>query len=115
MIIRLLKWIFGVPDRVEPPFGGSQPSSTASRDYSTDHTDYSAPVESTPATPQSTSLSGLDTEKFAPLNVDDALQQTQSANWQTAYWDSLSVIPPADLASHQGHRRHNGRPGINQF
>ncbi len=43
------------------------------------------------------SLAGLDTEKFAPISTAEALSATSGANWQSAYFDSRSVIPPGDL------------------
>jgi len=43
-------------------------------------------------------MAGLDTEKFQPLTTGEAMEATKTADWKTAYWDSLSTIPPADLA-----------------
>ncbi len=47
---------------------------------------------------QNRSLSGLDTDKFAPLTDDEAMAATNQEGWRTAYYDSLRVIPPEDLA-----------------
>ena len=44
-----------------------------------------------------TGLSGLDTSKFAPITIDDALSATANVGWQSAYYDSRGVIPPASL------------------
>lgn len=46
---------------------------------------------------QNTTLDGLDTDKFAPLAADDALAATESADWKSAYYDPLNIIPSDDL------------------
>lgn len=50
-----------------------------------------------PSPPASGSLAGLDLGKFTPLSTADALAETQTADWRSAYLDSMSVIPPEDL------------------
>lgn len=52
-------------------------------------------VRSKPPTPGQ--LTGLDTDKFAPLTTDAALDATGQANWRSAYFDSTWVIPPDDV------------------
>jgi retron-type reverse transcriptase len=42
-------------------------------------------------------FSGLSTEKFAPLTMDQALAETSQVDWKSAYFDSPSVIPAEDL------------------
>lgn len=100
MLVRFLKWLFGVPAHGEPPESGSQPSSTVSRDYSvsasSSATGARRPPNSSGARPAA-DLDGLDTEKFTPLSVDDALDLTKGGDWKTAYWDSLNVIPSEEL------------------
>ncbi len=54
------------------------------------------PAGGSPA-PQNLTLGGLDTDKFAPLAEGDALAATDSADWKSAYYDSLHVIPSEDL------------------
>ena len=69
---------------------------TASDPPNTDNRNDAAETGSEPQQ-TSTSLSGLSTEKFAPISTDEALDLTQGSNWRTAYLDSMSIIPPADL------------------
>jgi len=77
------------------------PSSTANRDYS----QTPDPIMATAVDPsaaektfQSTSITGLDTKKFAPISTETALEQTQSVDWKTAYLDPMNIIPSPDLA-----------------
>ena len=69
---------------------------TASDPASTDNRNYATQPDSV-SQQTSTSLSGLSTEKFAPISTADALDLTKGSNWRTAYLDSMSIIPPADL------------------
>ncbi len=104
MLIRLLRFLFGwsqpaVPSEVgsprEPP-----PSSLADRDLSQPARVHSATVPKTDpraaAKPRS-NLSGLDTDKFAPITVDEALAATAKVDWKSANFDSRGVIPHASL------------------
>ena len=121
MLMRLIRFLFGFS---KPPSSEETrarmeeaPSSLAGRDLSQpasvqvrmSYPTGSPPVEtarpSTPA-PNSTqsrpknsvsNLSGLNTDKFAPISIDEALSATAKADWQSAYYDSRGVIPPANL------------------
>ena len=42
-------------------------------------------------------MNGLDTDKFAPITVDEALTATGRADWRSAFLDSRGTIPPSDL------------------
>ena len=46
---------------------------------------------------KSATISGLDIDKFAPISTDQALEESKSASWKTAYLDPLNIIPSADL------------------
>lgn len=70
---------------------------TPSEPASSENRSYVAELVPPEAKPLSNSLSGLSTEKFAPISTTEAKDLTQGSNWQTAYLDSMSVIPPADL------------------
>ena len=113
MLIRLLRFLFGLSKPVSPKKGISPPqapSSLAGRDLTnpvdrtTGNVSVSTATEvarSSAAIPQKTAtpsgLSGLDTSKFAPITIDEALSATASVRWQSAYYDSRGVIPPANL------------------
>ena len=124
MLMRLLRFLFGISPpsseeiraRVE-----AAPSSLAGRDLSqpagvqvrAGYPSVSSPGEtlpsvarpstsapnSTPGLPNNSvpNLSGLDTSKFAPITIDEALSATTNVGWQSAYYDSRGVIPPASL------------------
>lgn len=82
-------------------FGPSPPpyrrhASTANRDFRTTPGGKSPGGKTATALP-STTLAGLDTEKFAPLTTDQALAATGQADWRSAYFDSTWVIPPDDV------------------
>ncbi len=98
MLLRLLRFLFGFPKQASLP--RDVPSSMAERDF------FSRPGSTSPATSTQSSvssanpksgLSGLDTDKFAPLSVNEALAATSTADWRSANFDSRSVIPPAEL------------------
>ena len=51
-----------------------------------------------PKTSRSTvSLKNLDASKFEPISTAEAFELTSGSNWRSAYWDSLSQIPPQTL------------------
>ena len=54
-------------------------------------------AESHPAAARRSGLSGLDTDKFAPITFDESLATTASADWKSACFDSRGVIPPQNL------------------
>ncbi len=110
MLMRLLRFLFGLSKPAAPaaPAARDTPSSLTERDLSQPMSVQSpAPPRSAPPAAeqrsaekgpaQRTSLSGFDTDKFAPLTVDDALKATSGENWKSAYLDSRSVIPSQDL------------------
>lgn len=102
-LFRILKQLFAGP--------GVNLSPQASRDDSVSpsainpgnlHTplvpgDGNEALPSTQPATASTMLAGLDADQFQPLSTAEALDQTKVVGWQTAYWDPLNVIPPADL------------------
>lgn len=110
MFRKLLRLLFGSGTPAEP--GPRPPSSTQNRDLEWNAASSTDAAVSDPAAAESASrreaagpsvsgassaLSGLDTDKFAPLSVDEALHASGTADWRSAYYDSLHVIPPADL------------------
>ncbi len=125
MLMRLLRFLFGFSKPPSPEETRAKmeaaPSSLASRDLSqpasvqvrmssptgspSSGTRTSASRPSTTAAnrpetrPNSSgsNLSGLNTDKFAPISIDEALSVTAKADWQSAYYDSRGVIPPASL------------------
>lgn len=114
MLRRLLRFLFGLSKPASPTNGISPPqpvpSSLAGRDLSnpvgrtTGNVSVSTATEvprSAAAIPRKTAtpsgLSGLDASKFAPITIDEALSATASVRWQSAYYDSRGVIPPASL------------------
>ena len=100
-LVRLFKAIFPIPDpplRSQRQSGGTpstfgeqslRTSSDASLGTSTDSA-------TNPPSPKG-QLSGLDADQFQPLTQSEAFSATKEEGWQTAYWDSLNTIPPADL------------------
>jgi RNA-directed DNA polymerase len=115
MLMRLLRFLFGFSKPPSPEEIRARveeaPSSLAGRDLSPP-ANASSPAarHSTPASNISTSnttqsrsensgsnLSGLNTDKFAPISIDEALSVTAKAGWQSAYYDSRGVIPSANL------------------
>ena len=73
-------------------------ATTASGPASTENRSYTAELVAEPALkPTSKSLSGLSTEKFAPISTDQAKDLTKGSNWRSAYLDSMGIIPPANL------------------
>lgn len=91
----LLKWLARILGAPPEPSPSARPSSTQEgRNY---EASTSASNPNT-AAPIASGLAGLDTDRFQPLTTDEAMAETQTANWQTAYWDPLNTIPPADLA-----------------
>lgn len=109
MLLRLLRFLFGRTKPVAPLGSGSPhepaPSSLAGRDLSQPASVkpvtvglVTAPIPtSQPAIPPRSNLSGLDTDKFAPITIDEALSATSNTDWMSAYFDSRGVIPPANL------------------
>jgi RNA-directed DNA polymerase len=125
MLMRLLRFLFGfskppsqeeIRARVEEAPSSltgrdlSQPASVqvrASYPAASPPASTTAPVaqastaapnitQSSPGNSRS-NLSGLNTDKFAPISIDEALSATAKADWQSAYYDSRGVIPPANL------------------
>lgn len=107
MLLRLLRFLFGLPKPAAPR---DAPSSLSGRDLSGRPATLSnrpaattgghAPRKVVPGNGPSisdASLSGLNTNKFAPMSVDEALSSTGAADWRSAYFDSRGVIPPEDL------------------
>ena len=107
MLLRLLRFLFGLPKPAAPR---DAPSSLSGRDLS----GRPATLSNRPAATtgghalrkvvpgngpsiSDASLSGLNTNKFAPMSVDEALSSTGAADWRSAYFDSRGVIPPEDL------------------
>ena len=110
MLMRLLRFLFGGSKSAAPPAPSVRdtPSSLTERDLSqpTSVQSPALPRSATPAAEQrspqkgaapKTSQSGFDTDRFAPLSVDDALKLTSGEHWKSAYLDSRSVIPSPDL------------------
>lgn len=105
MLIRLLRFLIRLAlPTPQPP--RETPSSLAGRDLSGQPGSATRAVPSagntkvgsgSPAAQKGKSLSGLNTDKFAPMSVADALSATSAADWRSANFDSRSVIPPADL------------------
>ena len=77
--------------------GADAPASTENRTYDRKPLEAGSANTANSPTAKETSLGGLDTDKFAPISTEQALELTKSGNWRTAYLDSLWVIPPADL------------------
>ncbi|MEJ7594285.1 MAG: reverse transcriptase family protein [Planctomycetaceae bacterium] len=104
MLIRLLRFLFGwsrpaAPAEVVLP-RESAPASLADRDLSLPASVLSAAVpktESRAGAISRSNLSGLDTDRFAPMAVDDALAATANADWKSAFFDSRCVIPHSSL------------------
>lgn len=104
MLIRLLRFLFGWSRPAAPAEVGlpreSAPSSLADRDLSLPASLLSAAVpktESRAGVAPRSNLSGLDTDKFAPMTVDDAIAATANADWKSASFDSRAVIPHPSL------------------
>ena len=105
MFIRLLRFLIRLAlPTPQPP--REMPSSLAGRDLSGQPGSATRAVPSAgstkvgsvgPAAPKGKSLSGLNTDKFAPMSVADALSATGATDWRSANFDSRSVIPSADL------------------
>ncbi len=94
-LIEFLKQLFGFDSaRDHDPRSWA---STEERDYASRPHQDPLPPEDSSAAPKRRSLNGLDVEKFAPLSTKEALGETSAADWKSAYYDSLSVIPPDDL------------------
>ena len=125
MLMRLLRFLFGfskppsqeeIRARVE-----EAPSSWTGRDLSepasvqerASHPAASPPASTTAPVAQASApapnithsrpgnsgsnLSGLNTDKFAPIRIDEALSATAKADWQSACYVPRGVIPPANL------------------
>ncbi len=125
MLMRLLRFLFGFSKPLSPEETRARveaaPSSLAGRDLvqpAAVQVRVSHPVSSTrgetqpsaarplnsplsasqsPAGNSGSNLSGLNTDKFAPISIDEALSATAKTDWQSAYFDSRGVIPPANL------------------
>jgi RNA-directed DNA polymerase len=105
MLIRLLRFLFGLSRPVAAAAGtGSRnenaPSSLIGRDLSLPAGVQTSRVPNSQAgsgaVPQSGS-SGLDTDRFAPITIDDALTATGKPGWRSAFLDSRGTIPSASL------------------
>lgn len=70
------------------------PSEQVQQPAASENADNSGTADGSASGP---SLSGLDTDRFAPLSNEEALAQTRTADWRSAYYDSMAIIPPADL------------------
>lgn len=92
-LIDFLKQLFGIEPAQQPTYW----SSTEDRDYAARPHQPDVPPVRVPAAPQTKPLSGLEVDKFAPLTAKEALGETKTADWKSAYYDSLHVIPPDDL------------------
>lgn len=96
--IKELLGIDTTPEYMRRP--GQPPSSADDRSYrwipGDEPPDPDPPRPPEPAVPANKTL-GLDADKFAPLTAKEALGETQSADWRSAYFDSLSVIPSENL------------------
>lgn len=105
MLIRLLRFLIRLALPIpQPP--RDVPSSLAGRDLSGQPGSATRTVPSAAnttvglrdsTTAKGKSLSGLNTDKFAPMSVADAFSVTAAADWGSANFDSRSVIPSADL------------------
>lgn len=79
----------GTPITGSRPFEANSPTSPTSN---------TSPNTTAPNSSNSGSnLSGLNTDKFAPITIDEALSATAKADWRSANFDSRGVIPPANL------------------
>ena len=104
MLIRLLRFLFGRSKPAAPAEVGSLvetgPSSLVGQNLSLPASVPSAAMpsaESRPVVAPRSGLSGLDTDKFAPIAVDEAHGATAKADWKAAYFDSRGVIPSQSL------------------
>ncbi len=91
-LLKFLAELFFGP--TPPPYRRRQHGATANRDDGRGNVPAgSGPPAMVPPGP----LAGLETNKFSPLTTDQALAATGQADWQSAYFDSTSVIPPDSL------------------
>src|ERR1700741_2487860 len=104
MLRRLLRFLFGPPKTTKPL--RDLPSSMAERDYSQAPGNVSAPgitaasslqnrraASAVDARETGTKESGLDTSRFAPLSVSEALTVTGVTGWRLTILDSRHEIP----------------------
>ncbi|MEZ6033847.1 MAG: reverse transcriptase family protein [Planctomycetaceae bacterium] len=104
MLLRLLRFFFGLvgpkssAERGTHP--GALPSSLTGRDLTPPRTVQSATAsnpETGSSSPGPSGLNGLDTDKFAPITVEEAWTATGRADWRSAFLDSRGAIPPSEV------------------